>query len=135
MACNVKLTKEELAQRKQQIKSYLDGIFGAGSTIVYDHVQRVGNAVDHGWFENMAFHVWSASEVGTEYHEAFHGMFHMFLDEKQRTALLKEAKKKYGDLTLDALEERLADDFQSYKISNEHISYTGKIGKFFKDSS
>ena len=133
MSCTTRLSKEERAKRTQQIKTYLNDRFGAGSTTIYDYTKKVGNIVDHGWFENMAFHVWSSSELGTEYHEAFHGLFHMFLNDKQRTQILKEAKKKYGELSNTELEEKLADDFKGYQITNENISTPGKIGKFFKD--
>ncbi|QDP46414.1 MAG: hypothetical protein GOVbin1709_76 [Prokaryotic dsDNA virus sp.] len=49
-----------------------------------------------GRFHNAAVSLSNIAKEGTAYHEAFHAVFHMYLNPVQRQELLKEAKERYG---------------------------------------
>lgn len=148
-------TPTQRIQRENAVE-YLESRFPGFGVTIFDKARQVGGGLAHGWFENMAFHVWSNAEVGTEYHEAFHGMFRMFLTNEQRNSLYKQAgaqfteedvaaKTKelrgiYSTITAEearelALEELMAEGFRNYVITEEQDK--GGFGKaildFFKD--
>ena len=147
-------TSEETIKREEAIQ-YLEDRFPGFGVVIFEKARQVGEGVAHGWFENMAFHVWSNAEVGTEYHEAFHGMFRMFLTNNQRSGLYNEARKIFSDVNIKskedqlkriykkfneseiselALEELMADKFRDYVISEQEDTSLGKaIIDFFKD--
>ena len=58
------------------------------------------------------------SKEGTEYHEAFHAVTLLGLNDKQRTKLFDEARRHY-DLKVDneLIEEKLADDFRDQMLT------------------
>ena len=135
-------------------KSWVEQRFGEGSAVVFDTVQKVDNAVVHGYMENAAVHLWSNAELGTEYHEGFHLFFRTMLSDKQRQQLYDEMLKKYGEPSVKAiakarrgkpnlsdaearflaLEEKMAEDFRLAQINREVPSTIGgKIAKFFRD--
>lgn len=103
----------------------------------YDIAKRVGSRVAHGYMTNATVYLYNNAEVGTEYHEAFHYVFRTLLDEKQREALYKEAKKKFGlpNATNLELEEEMAEDFRDYVFTAQGTEKTlpQKILQFFKD--
>ena len=120
----------------------------------YAQARVIGNGVVHGYMENAGVYLWTQGEVGTEYHEGFHYVFRTLLNDKQRNALYKEAAKRYNltqeeldslkglnpQLALQqlrelGLEERMAEDFRDYVMTQEETSKTlpGKIRKFFRD--
>lgn len=84
---------------------------------------------------------------GTEYHEAFHSVFNLFLTNQERQdifnefrsrnnweSLLVNKKKDYIHLTEDALiEEYLADEFMMYTINNGNYDIPGVKSKNFFD--
>jgi hypothetical protein len=146
---------EETIQRESAI-AYLESRFPGFGVNIFEKAKQVGNGMSHGWFENMAFHVWANAEVGTEYHEAFHGMFRMFLTNEQRNSLYKQAGQNFTENDVNAkieelkdlydtitekearelaLEELMAEGFRNYVITEEEDK--GGFGKaildFFKD--
>ena len=70
---------------------------------------------------------------GTAYHEAFHVVFNMLLNQKERQALYEEARKKFGDKSLIDLEEDMAEGFREYVMSRDSRSWGQKIIDFFKE--
>lgn len=52
---------------------------------------------------------------GTQYHEAFHAVFNVILDSKERAKLYEVARQKYGIKSDMELEEAMADDFMDWK--------------------
>ena len=72
-----------------------------------------------------AYAVWSKAGIflyeganyAEAYHEAWHEFSQLYLTPEQKAALYAEARKLYGDLTFVQLEERLADDFRAYALS------------------
>jgi hypothetical protein len=83
---------------------------------------------------------------GDEYHEAFHRVFRMMLDDKQRKVLLQEYKnregykeslrekrKLYPDKSTDVLiEELLADEFMDYQLANGDYIVPKPVQNFFQ---
>ena len=70
---------------------------------------------------------------GTTYHEAFHVIFNLLLDEKERQALYDEAKKLYGEKDNLSLEEDMAEGFREYVITRQNRGLGRKILDFFKE--
>jgi len=72
-----------------------------------------------------AYAVWSKAGIflyeganyAEAYHEAWHEFSQLYLTPEQKAALYAEARELYGDLTFVQLEERLADDFRAYALS------------------
>ena len=135
-------------------KSWVESRFGEGSAVIFDTVQKVDNAIVHGYMENAAVHLWSNAEIGTEYHEGFHLFFRTMLSNEQRQQLYDEMLESYGEPSLKAiararrgkpdisdqearllaLEEKLAEDFRLAQINNEVPKTLGqKIAKFFRN--
>lgn len=70
---------------------------------------------------------------GTTYHEAFHVIFNLLLDEKERQSLYNEAKKLYGEKDDLSLEEDMAEGFREYVMTRQSRSLGKKILDFFKE--
>ena len=70
---------------------------------------------------------------GTTYHEAFHAVFNLLLDEKERQSLYNEAKKLYGEKDDLSLEEDMAEGFREYVMTRQSRSLGKKILDFFKE--
>ena len=70
---------------------------------------------------------------GTTYHEAFHAVFNLLLDNDERQALYDEARKLYGEKDNLSLEEDMAEGFREYVTTRQNAGLLGKIKNFFKD--
>lgn len=80
------------------------------------------------------------AEKGTTYHEAFHKVSLLYLDNETREKIYEEARSKYNLTNLSdyEIEEYLAERFREYVISREsyspkELTFLGRIGKFFTD--
>ena len=80
-------------------------------------IQR-GGTTAYGIFEAGAVEVSNLAVVGTEYHEAFHAVFHMFLDPKRQEKVLAEMRKKHPNKNEEQLEEELAEEFREYMLTD-----------------
>lgn len=96
---------------------------------------RVGNqgALAWGQFNNGIITLSDVAAEGTTYHEAFHAVFQLLLDNNERQALLAEAKEIYGDKSDLDLEEDMAEGFREYVMTRENRGIGRKILDFFKD--
>ena len=96
---------------------------------------RVGNqgALAWGQFNNGIITLSDVAAEGTTYHEAFHAVFQLLLDNNERQALLAEAKEIYGDKSDLDLEEDMAEGFREYVMTRESRGIGRKILDFFKD--
>jgi len=150
-----KSTSEETTRREEAVQ-YLEERFPGFGVTIFEKAQEVGGGLAHGWFEDMGFYIWNRAEVGTEYHEAFHGMFRMFLTNDQRAGLYKEAQTQFSkeefnekraelkriyksytenELTELAYEELMAEKFRDYVMTQqeETSGLVGKLLEFFRD--
>lgn len=71
---------------------------------------------------------------GTAYHEAFHAVFNLLLDNNERTVLLNEYRGKHPNMGNLELEEELAEDFRTFVMQGgkDTRSLGRKIIDFFK---
>lgn len=92
----------------------------------------------YGLFANAMGKVAANSPIGTEYHEAFHVVMHMYLTPKQLEKVLADGRAKYGnDLTDRQVEEKLAESFRTYMVlkdTNRNVdkTFSGNIKAFFE---
>ena len=65
---------------------------------------------------------------GTEYHESWHRISNLLMDDKQREKLFTQVRKKYGkNLTDVEVDEILADQFRDFELEvGERLDYTTK---------
>lgn len=96
---------------------------------------RVGNqgALAWGQFNNGIITLSDVAAEGTTYHEAFHVVFQLLLDNNEKQALLAEAKEIYGNKDDTSLEEDMAEGFREYVMTRENRGIGRKILDFFKD--
>lgn len=96
---------------------------------------RVGNqgALAWGQFNNGIITLSDVAAEGTTYHEAFHVVFNLLLDNNERQALYDEARKLYGEKGNLSLEEDMAEGFREYVTTRQNAGLLGKIKNFFED--
>lgn len=98
-----------------------------------------------GAFQDNIIYLSNQAAVGTEYHEAFHAVFRLFMTDKEVAQLYKIAKDKFGTPTQSTLdkfrqqsstyasltkqelldrwyEEKMADDFKAYQLTRDNQS-------------
>lgn len=90
-------------------------------------------ALAWGQFDKGVITLSDIAAEGTAYHEAFHAVFNLLLDNNERQALYDEAKKLYGEKDNLSLEEDMAEGFREYVTTRQNAGLLGKIKNFFKD--
>ena len=86
-----------------------------------------------GQFDKGVITLSDIAAEGTAYHEAFHVVFNLLLDNNERQALYDEARKLYGEKDNLSLEEDMAEGFREYVTTRQNAGLLGKIKNFFKD--
>ena len=86
-----------------------------------------------GQFDKGVITLSDIAAEGTTYHEAFHAVFNLLLDNDERQALYDEARKLYGEKDNLSLEEDMAEGFREYVTTRQNARLLGKIKNFFKD--
>lgn len=86
-----------------------------------------------GQFDKGVITLSDIAAEGTTYHEAFHAVFNLLLDNKERQTLYDEARKLYGEKDNLSLEEDMAEGFREYVTTRQNAGLLGKIKNFFKD--
>lgn len=90
-------------------------------------------ALAWGQFDKGVITLSDIAAEGTTYHEAFHAVFNLLLDNDERQALYDEARKLYGEKDNLSLEEDMAEGFREYVTTRQNAGLLGKIKNFFKD--
>lgn len=97
---------------------------------------RVANSGAYAWgqFNDGIITLSDIAAEGTAYHEAFHVVFNLLLDQNERISLLNEYKEKHPDMDNLSLEEELAEDFREFVMQGgkDTRSLGRKIIDFFK---
>ena len=97
---------------------------------------KVGEHGELAWgqFDGSIITLSDIAAEGTTYHEAFHVVFNLLLDQNERTSLLNEYRKKHPNMDNLSLEEELAEDFREFVIQGgkDTRSLGRKIIDFFK---
>lgn len=86
-----------------------------------------------GQFDKGVITLSDIAAEGTTYHEAFHAVFNLLLDQSERQALYDEAKKLYGDKDTLSLEEDMAEGFREYVMTRQNRGLGRRILDFFKE--
>lgn len=90
-------------------------------------------ALAWGQFDKGVITLSDIAAKGTAYHEAFHVVFNLLLDNNERQALYDEARKLYGEKDNLSLEEDMAEGFREYVTTRQNAGLLDKIKNFFKD--
>jgi hypothetical protein len=91
-------------------------------------------ALAWGQFDKGVITLSDIAAEGTTYHEAFHAVFNLLLDNNERTVLLNEYRGKHPNMGNLELEEELAEDFRTFVMQGgkDTRSLGRKIIDFFK---
>ena len=90
-------------------------------------------ALAWGQFDKGVIILSDIAAEGTTYHEAFHAVFNLLLDNNERQALYNEAKKLYGEKDDLSLEEDMAEGFREYVMTRQSRGLGKRILDFFKE--
>ena len=87
-----------------------------------------------GQFDKGVITLSDIAAEGTAYHEAFHAVFNLLLDQNERNSLLNEYRGKHSNMDNISLEEELAEDFREFVMQGgkDTRSLGRKIIDFFK---
>lgn len=88
-----------------------------------------------GKYVNQVITIYKGAEIGTIYHEAFHGVIRYLFSKKEKDTFLAEFAKKY-DLdrqlyTDEMLEEKAAEEFRAFMLKIRPKTTFGKIRRYF----
>lgn len=91
-------------------------------------------ALAWGQFDKGVITLSDIAAEGTAYHEAFHVVFNLLLDQNERGSLLNEYRSKHPNMDDISLEEELAEDFREFVMQGgkDTRSLGRKILDFFK---
>lgn len=90
-------------------------------------------ALAWGQFDKGVITLSDIAAEGTTYHEAFHAIFNLLLDNNERQTLYNEAKKLYGEKDDLSLEEDMAEGFREYVMTRQSRGLGKRILDFFKE--
>lgn len=105
---------------------------------VVDYLSEInskGGPAAWGVFKNASIYIYKNAARGTLYHEAFHAVFRLMLNDTERNNLLNDASKQYKIDKSDTskLEEKLAEEFRQYLETENDTTFFGSIKKLFVD--
>ena len=86
-----------------------------------------------GQFDKGVITLSDIAAEGTAYHEAFHAVFNLLLDNDERQALYDEARKLYGEKDNLSIEEDMAEGFREYVMTRQNRGLGKRILDFFKE--
>ena len=90
-------------------------------------------ALAWGQFDKGVITLSDIAAEGTVYHESFHAVFNLLLDNNERQALYDEARKLYGEKDNLSLEEDMAEGFREYVMTRQNRGLGKRILDFFKE--
>ena len=102
-------------------------------SIDFNITKRLVDGKAWGKFSNSAVYVYDNAQAGTTYHEAFHVVYRMSLNNEGRASVENDFinSEYYNKDSSDSVEEQLADSFADYMLGVD--SFSGKITEFFKN--
>jgi hypothetical protein len=123
--------------KKEELKWFNERLPNVSITVLEDlkEIHKKGGIEAWGLFHNAAVYIAENAKVGTTYHEAFHAVFHLFLNEEQQAKVLREAFNEFGEslnISKDEFEKALKNkeevDFL-LSINENAVEYTLKSVK------
>jgi len=110
-------------------EEFLDIAIGVDKFIGANGVEAFGS------YYNALVTLAQYAPEGTTYHEAGHFVFdpkNKLITKLEREKILKEAKKIYGELKDNYLEEKIMEDFERYKLSDgKYLPEVSRTKSFF----
>lgn len=105
------------------------------------------NTFAWGAYADGAIYLYEFAEEGTYYHEVFHLVMDKFASSQEKEKIFKEFKNRkgsfvervsgkninYKDASFKQMEEKLAEEFREYILSNEKQAPRNFVQKFFSD--
>jgi hypothetical protein len=105
---------ENIEETKKWFEDRFDGVS-------FEVVKELIDGKSFGQFYNGLVTLYENAEIGTGYHEAFHKVTQLYLTDKQRKSLYREASIIKGkELTELQAEELLAEDFREYMLNGQN---------------
>lgn len=90
-----------------------------------------GGGFAWGQFKQGIIEISNVAARGTVYHEAFHAITHTLLNYSEYEELFKAGRERYGNLSDEAIEENLAEDFRRY-MQLEEMPFVGRVVRIFR---
>ncbi len=117
--------KERFDEKLINVEEFKNGLI---------NIYNSGGKQAWGMFKNGVAYISGSAKTGTTYHEAFHVVFHLFLNDSQRASILKEGAKVFNlkEGQRISIEEAVADRFMDYVQTQDSRGLTQKILDFFK---
>lgn len=132
----VQYTNETFEREKEWLKRIFPNSSDTRLKTVFNRLvtsSRTGVEV-WGEFNNGMMTVSDVGAEGTIYHEAFHAVFNVLLTSNEREYMLNDAKRRFGQLSVSELEEKMAEEFREYvTITEENPSWISRVAAIFRD--
>ncbi|MFA5758987.1 MAG: hypothetical protein WC942_06495, partial [Clostridia bacterium] len=91
--------------------------------VINSLLQMPNGGIAQGSYYNKLITLSRRGAKGTEYHEAFHAVLDLYLDENERQTLFEEYRKKNNSKLIDSkINEKLADEFKDYMLSKGELN-------------
>lgn len=128
-----KLVEQTKAKAVRELKRMFPGIKAEALVRIVDNLISSTGTPLNGMInlKNGIITLSRIGEKGTIYHEAYHLVSQTLLTEGERNHIYEEAKRVYGDLSNDRLEEALADGFRDY-MNGRRENLLTRIRDWFK---
>jgi hypothetical protein len=108
-----KISEQENARAKDWVES--NPIF-KNTKFIFDETTTHPEA--YAVWSKAGIFLYKGANYAEGYHEAWHEFSQFYLTKEQKDALYAQAKKLYGNLSQVQLEEKLAEDFRQFALSN-----------------
>lgn len=104
-------------------------------TLFVEKIARCGNNAGRVWgsYRRGVMEIQRNAPMGTVYHEAFHYVLDMVLDDDERSDILNIARQEYGISNAWEAEERLANDFRRFCLDENAEGILGKLRRWFRN--
>lgn len=103
----------------RRVRKLLPQLSNEEAIILRDTIIKTPTGYAWGQFKNGIITLYKKAAKGTAYHEAFHYVFNMLIDDKDIKQAYNAAKHRWGNLDAVELEEKMAEDFRGYMQDNE----------------
>jgi len=121
---SIELDNKISEEQDKKAKAWIDShpIFSR-TKLIFD--RTTAHPLAYATWSKAAIFLFEGANYADAYHEAWHEFSQMYLSPEEREALYNQARKIYGNLSDLEIEEKLAEDFRAFALSD---------GKVFPDS-
>lgn len=120
---------------EKEAKQHIADIIGDFPVSFYDKLYELGSTIEVGGIAHKYMIKLSRRATnGVEYHEAFHILINLLMDEKDVEKAFAKYRKKFGkDLTREQLEERAADEFWYFMQNRKQVDWHSGFKNIIKE--